>query len=398
MSQRIVLGVTGSIAAYKACSLLRLLSDRGHQVRVVMSESACKLIQPITFQALSGHPVCHDKQTSISSDGMDHIALSQWCNQVIIAPCSANFMAKLAHGIANDELSALALACNKPISIAPAMNAMMWKNPATMNNRQILLDRGINVIDPVAGRQACGSDGIGNMCSPEHLIEQILHQNQRLKGLRVLVTAGATQEQIDPIRYISNHSSGQMGYAIAKAFCNQGAQVTLISGPCALTPPSLCQCINVISAKQMHDAVNQYIKKSKIFIAAAAVSDYRPQQQFQEKIKKNKDDLKMILRPNPDILSETIGINPDCIRVGFALESNNLIANALLKKQRKKLDFIIANLAQDSLNSSQTTAHIIGPGDQQIDSHEMLSKQTFAIRLTKRLTNYLENELNSCVL
>lgn len=389
MKKNIVLGVSGSIAAYKACSLVRLLKDNGCEVKVVMTQSACRLIQPLTFQALSGHPVCYDKRDKISFNGMDHITLSQWCDQLIIAPCSANLIAKIAHGHADDELSALVLACKKPIYIAPAMNANMWDNPATKDNLCTLISRGIHIIDPTSGRQACGSCGVGNMCSPEIIAKKTVDQTQSLKGVHALITAGPTQENIDPIRYISNHSSGQMGYAIAEAFIDQGAQVTLISGPSTLSPPRNCKCIKVISAKQMFDAICKYITEANILIAAAAVSDYRPKHQSLEKIKKNTQETNIALYPNIDILNQTIGLNPQCIRVGFALETSNLIANALVKKQSKKLDFIIANLAKDSLNSSKTTAHIIGPDNNSIQTHKNIDKTQFAYQLTQHLTNHL---------
>lgn len=345
-AKKILLGVTGGIAIYKSADLVRRLREAGAEVRVVMTKAATKLVAPLTFQALSGHQVLLDWDQPESDFAMDHIALARWADVVLIAPLTADFMAKLAYGFASDVLSTLCLATTAPLVLAPAMNQHMWKHPATQKNRAALAERQVYFVGPSAGDQACGDVGEGRMSEPSELIAFLANLNQtslRLKGKKVLITAGATQEPIDPVRYISNHSSGKMGYALAQAVLNEGAEVILISGPAALTPPPFAKCISVQTAQQMYDAVLKEVVDCDIFIATAAVADYRCEQVALQKIKKNMETLELKLRRNPDILAAVAQLKHRPFVLGFAAETENVIAHAKEKMRAKKLDMIAVN-------------------------------------------------------
>lgn len=345
-NKKILLGLTGSIAAYKSAELLRLLKNAGAEVRVVMTSGASEFITPLTMQSLSGHPVHQHLLDAESEAGMDHISLARWADFILIAPASANFMARLQQGEASDLLTTLCLATDAPIALAPAMNRLMWDNPATQQNRQQLEKRGIKLFGPASGEQACGETGEGRMLEPSQIIEAsaAVFQTGILEDKSVLITAGPTREAIDPVRFISNHSSGKMGYAIAQAAIDAGAKVTLVSGPVNLATPEGVERINVISAMEMHQAVMDRIDGQDIFIATAAVADYRPQQIAENKIKKNSDQMQISLIKNPDILFDVGHLKNRPFVVGFAAETENLEQHATEKMVRKKADMIAGNL------------------------------------------------------
>lgn len=344
-NKRILLGVTGGIAAFKAAELVRRLREQGAEVRVVMTPSACAFVTPLTFAALSGHPVRSELLKADEESAMGHIEMARWCDAVLVAPASANFLARLAHGIADDLLSALCLAADVPVVAAPAMNVRMWVNAATQANIRILQQRGVVLLGPAEGEQACGEFGLGRMVEPERIVDDIAGRflTGSLAGLRVMVTAGPTREPIDAVRFISNRSSGRMGYAIARAAMEAGAEVTLVSGPVALSPPDRVNCINVATAAQMRDAVLAGIEATDIFIAAAAVADYRSSEISGRKIKKTVPRLELALERNPDILGEVAARPRPPFTVGFAAETDQLRDNALDKLARKRLDMVAAN-------------------------------------------------------
>ncbi|HUH38900.1 MAG TPA: bifunctional phosphopantothenoylcysteine decarboxylase/phosphopantothenate--cysteine ligase CoaBC, partial [Spongiibacteraceae bacterium] len=345
-NRHILLGISGGIAAYKAAELTRRLREQGAQVQVVMTAAAQQFITPLTLQALSGNPVHTDLLDPAAEAAMGHIELARWADLVLIAPATADLMARLAGGQADDLLTTLCLATAAPIALAPAMNQAMWRAPATQQNAQALQARGIQVWGPAEGDQACGDVGPGRMLEPTRLAELAADsfQSRLLDGLRVLVSAGPTREAIDPVRYISNHSSGKMGFALAQAAADLGARTTLIAGPVHLPTPDNVQRINVDSAQAMYDASLQRRGDCDIFIAAAAVADYRPVQVAGQKIKKHGETLSIELVRNPDILAAMAAPGqgrPFC--VGFAAETENLIEHARGKLQRKQLDLIVAN-------------------------------------------------------
>jgi len=349
----VVLGITGGIAAYKAAELLRLLTKQGISVQVAMTEAACHFITPTTMQGLSGKPVISSQWDARVSNSMAHINLSREADAIVVAPASADFIAKLAHGLADDLLSTLCLARDCPLLIAPAMNREMWQNPATQRNIAQLLADGIQVLGPDSGMQACGEEGTGRMLEPEQLAEHIVasFQPKLLPGARILITAGPTYEAIDAVRGITNRSSGKMGYAIAQAALEMGAEVILVSGPTALPAPAGAQTTNVQSAAQMYEAVMHNVARSDIFIAVAAVADYRIALPSEHKIKKSNAPLTLELIPNPDILADvaTLPNPPYC--VGFAAESENLVEYAEQKRQAKKLPLLVGNIAQQAIGS-----------------------------------------------
>ncbi|WP_372811047.1 bifunctional phosphopantothenoylcysteine decarboxylase/phosphopantothenate--cysteine ligase CoaBC, partial [Litorivivens sp.] len=288
-NRHIVLGITGGIAAYKAAELVRRLKERGAQVHVVMTAAAQEFITPLTLQALSGNPVHTSLLDSEAEAAMGHIELARWADLLLVAPASADFLAKLAQGQADDLLSTLWLACQAKKAVAPAMNQAMWADAATLANMDVLRQRGVTVLGPAAGEQACGDVGLGRMLEPTELADlaEAQFQGRALDGKRVLITAGPTREAIDPVRYISNHSSGKMGYALARAACDAGASVVLVSGPVALPCPEGVERVDVSSAQEMYDAVMQRVARTDLFIGCAAVADYRPAQAVEQKIKKN---------------------------------------------------------------------------------------------------------------
>ncbi len=342
--EHILLGVTGGIAAYKAAVLVRRLRDAGAELRVAMTPAATAFITPLTLQALSGHPVRSELLDPDAEAGMDHIELARWADRVLVAPASADFMARLAHGLAGDLLSTLCLATEAPLILAPAMNQGMWRNAATQANVALLRERGLQLLGPAQGGQACGESGPGRMLEPEEIVAALsVRPDGPLAGVRVLLTAGPTREAIDPVRFIGNRSSGRMGYAMASALAELGADVCLVSGPVALDPPSRVERVLVESAGQMHDAVMQRVGEHAVFIATAAVADYRPRDPAQEKIKKQRDELTVQLVKNPDILARVAALPDGPFTVGFAAETQRLEEYALGKLRDKGLDMIAAN-------------------------------------------------------
>jgi phosphopantothenoylcysteine decarboxylase/phosphopantothenate--cysteine ligase len=341
----LVLGVTGGIAAYKSAELVRRLRERGAEVRVVMTRSACEFVTPLTMQALSDRPVHTELLDPAQEAAMSHIELARWADAIIVAPASAEFLSRLAHGSAPDLLSTLCLAADVPILAAPAMNRQMWQNAATQANVKMISGRGVQLLGPAEGGQACGEWGPGRMLEPMQIIEQLEARfaSGMLAGLNVLITAGPTREAIDPVRFISNRSSGRMGYAVARAAQEAGAAVTLVTGPVAIAPPERVRCIRVTSAEEMLEAVRQDIAGADIFIAAAAVADYRPRVVAERKIKKEAQELSLALERAPDILAEVARLERRPYTVGFAAETEKLRENALKKLEEKGLDMIAAN-------------------------------------------------------
>ncbi len=344
-NKKILLGITGGIAAYKSAELVRLLIKAGAEVRVVMTPSAQEFVQPLTYQALSGHQVYIDLFDSHVESAMDHIELAGWCDLLVVAPASANFLGKLNAGYADNLLLTLCLASKQPVAVAPAMNQQMFANAATGDNIKQLVNRGILIWGPADGEQACGDFGPGRMLEPEQLLDNIIarYSPGELDGVELLLTAGPTREAIDPVRYISNRSSGRMGYALAEAALGQGAKVTLISGPVALSAPNGVRLVSVVSAQQMYDAVLQHAVKSDLFIACAAVSDYRVEKVADHKIKKSANSISLQLVLNADILAAVSALDKRPFCVGFAAETRDLEKHALAKLEQKNLDMIAAN-------------------------------------------------------
>jgi phosphopantothenoylcysteine decarboxylase/phosphopantothenate--cysteine ligase len=354
--KRITLGVTGGIAAYKAAELVRQLVKLGATVRVAMTEAATRFVTPVTFQALSGHPVHCDQWDARVANNMAHIELSREADVILVAPASADFLAKLAHGLADDLLSTLALARNCPLLVAPAMNLQMWNNPATQRNVATLRADGITLLGPASGDQACGEVGLGRMIEPEEIVEDVVayFQAKHLAGKRVLMTAGPTFEAIDPVRVITNLSSGKMGFALARAAHEAGADVTLVCGPVSQATPRGITRINVASALEMHTAVMQHVAGQDVFIGVAAVADYRPAAPSAQKIKKDGCKAPSIeLVQNPDILADVAALPEPPFCVGFAAESQNLAAYAQKKRLAKKIPLIVGNLIQDGFGGDQ---------------------------------------------
>jgi phosphopantothenoylcysteine decarboxylase / phosphopantothenate---cysteine ligase len=343
--KHVLLGITGSIAAYKSADLVRRLREQGAQVRVIMTAAATEFITPLTLQAVSGQPVHTQLLDAATESAMGHIELARWAEVVLIAPASADFLAKLAGGHADDLLSTVCLATSAPIVVAPAMNSLMWQAPVTQENCQRLQRYGVKFLGPATGSQACGEIGRGRMLEPIEVVYHVqdLFRAKFLSGYQVLVTAGPTREEIDPVRFISNRSSGRMGYAIAQAAQAAGAQVTLISGPVALSPLTGVQLVSVYSAQEMLAAVMTQIATVDIFIATAAVADYRPSQPLGHKFKKHEALWQMTLERTPDILATVSSLPYPPFTVGFAAETDNLIEYARAKLQQKKLDMIVAN-------------------------------------------------------
>jgi phosphopantothenoylcysteine decarboxylase/phosphopantothenate--cysteine ligase len=349
--QRILLGVSGGIAAYKSADLVRRLKERGADVQVVMTAGARQFVTPLTFQALSGRPVRTDLWDDAAEAAMGHIELARWPDRILVAPASADLLARLAHGLADDLLTTLCLATDVPIAVAPAMNRLMWANAATQANVATLRDRGVEVLGPGDGDQACGETGPGRMLEPADLADAVLAAPTRgvLCGRKVVLTAGPTRERVDPVRFITNRSSGKMGYAVAAAARAAGAEVVLVSGPVNLPTPRGVTRVNVETAEQMMTAVHEHLAGTDIFIAAAAVSDYRPTQVSAEKIKKTSDSLVLAMTRTPDILATVSNGSPRPFVVGFAAETQNVERNALANLEGKKLDMIAANQVGEGL-------------------------------------------------
>lgn len=350
-NQNILLGVTGGIAAYKSVELARLLTKAGACVRVVMTEAASRFVSPLTFQAVTGKPVRMHLFDEAHEAAMGHIELARWADQMIIAPASADFMARMAQGLANDLLSTLYLASNAPVAIAPAMNKHMWQHPAVRHNLSLLEARDVSILGPGRGEQACGDTGIGRMLEPAEIFAAVNTKSGGglFTGEKVLITAGPTHEAIDPVRYIGNRSSGKMGFALARAFVQEGAEVVMVSGPVQRATPVGVQRINVLTALQMYEAVFDNIQAVDIFAGCAAVADYRPELPREQKIKKAGERLAISLVKNPDILAEVAALENGPFTLGFAAETDNLTKNAREKLLIKKLDMLAANRVGENL-------------------------------------------------
>lgn len=343
--QRIVLGVSGGIAAYKSADLVRRLREGGAEVRVVMTRAAREFVTPLTFQALSGHPVRDDLFDASAEAAMGHIELARWADVVLIAPATADCMARLASGRADDLLTTLCLATEAPLYLAPAMNHRMWDHPATVANRERLAGRGVRLLGPAAGDQACGEQGPGRMLEPVEIAAAVLAPRAGvLAGRRVVVTAGPTYEDLDPVRFIGNRSSGRMGFAVANAAARAGARVTLIAGPVARATPPGVERIDVRSALEMHAAVMENAVAADVFVGVAAVADYRPVERAGHKLKREHERMRLELTANPDIIAEVARLEPRPLMVGFAAETADLARHAREKLSRKRLDIIAANL------------------------------------------------------
>ena len=372
VNKRILLGVTGGIAAYKSADLVRRLQDAGSEVRVVMTAGACEFITPLTMQALSGHPVHTDLLDPRAEAGMGHIELARWADLVLIAPASANFMARMAHGHGNDLLTTLCLATGAPIAIAPAMNQQMWADTATQKNLLILQEKGVRVFGPGAGSQACGEVGPGRMLEPSEIVQMAaeVFDHDLLTGLHVVINAGPTREAIDPVRYITNQSSGKMGFAIAEAAAEAGARVTLISGPVNLPTPTRVKRIDVVRARDMYEACLSAVDGGcDIFIATAAVADYRPTVTADHKIKKSTEEIHLTLVKNPDIVAAVSAHDKRPFTVGFAAETRDVMNYARAKLENKKLDMIATNDVSGEnvgFNSDNNALTVIWPGGHKV--------------------------------
>jgi phosphopantothenoylcysteine decarboxylase/phosphopantothenate--cysteine ligase len=388
--KRIVIGVTGGIAAYKVAELTRILVKEGASVRVAMTRNATKFVGPLTFEALSGNRVVWDMFDPLT-EPIGHIAWGQETDLIIIAPATANFIAKMAHGIADDFLSSIVLASTAKILACPAMNTRMYLNPATQENIRLISERGCTVMKPGEGELACHTEGPGRLPAPEEIagLAGILLADGDLNGLRIIVTAGPTQEPVDPVRYITNRSSGKMGYAIAKAAAQRGAAVTLISGPVALTAPHGVETLQVRTTAEMRQAVFDRAGRSDVIIKAAAVSDYRPDETAVQKIKKDDGPLTLSLIKNPDILAELGALKKESnyILVGFAAETEKLTGNAKDKLQRKNLDLIVANdvTRKDSGFEADSNQVQIISRDGHVEDLPLMSKDALADQILDRI-------------
>jgi phosphopantothenoylcysteine decarboxylase/phosphopantothenate--cysteine ligase len=370
--KKVLLGVTGGIAAYKTPDLVRRLREHGAEVRVVMTRSAEKLVAPAVFQAVSGQPVRRDLWDEQAEAAMGHIELARWADLVVIAPATAHVMAQLAAGLAGDLLSTLCLVTAAPIVLAPAMNHSMWRHPATQANRAALESRGARFIGPAEGDQACGEAGPGRMSEPANILAALTAIAEvpgagSLAGLRVLVTAGPTREPIDPVRFVSNRSSGKMGFAVAQAAAAAGARVTLVAGPVSLPTPSGVERLDVETAGQMQEATLARAAQADIYIGAAAISDYRPDPVPQQKIKKKADTLALSMVKCPDVLAAVAALPDGPFTVGFAAETENLEAHALAKLRDKKLDMVVANQVGTDLgfDRDENSAVVLWTGGRQ---------------------------------
>lgn len=356
-NRKLVLAVSGGVAAYKAAELVRLLGKAGADVHVVLSEAGARFVTPVTFQALSGNTVWSDLWDPRMPNNMAHIDLTRGAAAILIAPASADVLAKIAHGMADDLLTTMCLARDCPLMVAPAMNRQMWENPATVRNVARLREDGVQVFGPDAGEQACGELGLGRMLEPEVLVEALnaFFSDKLLVGRKVVMTAGPTFEAIDPVRGITNTSSGKMGYALALACARAGAEVVLVSGPTALQAPCGVRRVDVRSALEMRSAVKDALAGADVFIGVAAVADYRPARPAEHKIKKSGDELVLELTPNPDILAEVAALERPPFCVGFAAESRDLDTYAQGKLRAKRLQLVVGNLVQDGLGGDLNT-------------------------------------------
>ncbi len=344
-NKRVLLGVSAGIAAYKTPDLVRKLTELGAEVQIILSKNADQFVAPLSLQAVSGHAVHNYAMTAESESGMGHIDLARWADIVLIAPATANVMARLCQGNADELLTTVCVATEAPIAVAPAMNQQMWQNAASEANIAALESRGVHILGPDAGEQACGEVGPGRMLQPTDIAARVgsLFQNTQLTGKRIMITAGPTWEALDPVRGITNHSSGKMGYALAEAAIEAGAEVTLVSGPTHIAKPERANIVDVVSALDMHSAVMSSIDQQDIFIGVAAVADYRPVDSADQKIKKNADEMTITMVKNPDILADVASRDTPPFCVGFAAETNDVVEYARGKLERKKLDLIAAN-------------------------------------------------------
>ncbi|QEQ97887.1 bifunctional phosphopantothenoylcysteine decarboxylase/phosphopantothenate--cysteine ligase CoaBC [Neptunomonas concharum] len=391
-NKQIILGITGGIAAYKSAELTRLLKGAGADVRVVMTPAATEFITPLTLQALSGHPVHLHLLDPEAEAGMGHIELAKWADLIVIAPASADFMARLANGMGNDLLTTICLATDAPICLAPAMNQAMWRAPQTQQNAEALRQQGITLWGPGVGEQACGDTGPGRMIEPLEILDAVSNcfDTGTLAGLRVHITAGPTQEPLDPVRYISNHSSGKMGYALAQAATDAGAAVTLISGPVNLAQPDHVKRISVTTAQEMLSASLANIDDCDIFIACAAVADYRPTAIAEHKIKKgNEEIMELHLVKNPDIVATVASLENKPFTVGFAAETRDVINYARGKLAKKGLDMIVANDVSQAgigFNSDENAVTLVTANQQ--TSIPQTSKRQLAVQLIEQIAKH----------
>ena len=386
--QKILLGITGGIAAYKSAVLCRDLKRLGAEVRVIMTSAAVRFITPLTLQALSGHPVNSDLFQAETDHGMSHIELARWADLIIIAPASANTIARLAHGQADDLLTTTVLASDAPLYLAPAMNSLMWRHLATQANIELVTSRGVKILGPAEGDQACGEQGMGRMLEAEQIAEhmQQLLQNELLAGKNIIVTAGPTWEALDPVRGLTNHSSGRMGYALASALQDAGAAITLISGPAALHSPYGVNCIRITSAEEMAESVMANIATCDIFVGVAAVADYRPVVSAEQKIKKNSETLTLALVRNPDILAMVAALDNAPFTVGFAAETENVTSNAEKKLTAKGIDMIAANPVSGDNSAFNSDSNELTLIDKNGISHlSRCSNPLLAQKLTKEI-------------
>ena len=394
-NKNVLLGVTGGIAAYKSAEIVRHLKKSGSSVRVVMTESAKEFITPLTLQALSGNRVSSELLDAEAEAAMGHIELAKWADGILIAPTTANSLARLASGRADDLLSSITLAFDGPISLAPAMNQAMWSDKRTQENLDSLISKGFKVCGPGSGEQACGDIGLGRMLEPIEILELFSSSFTQgaMSGKNVLITAGPTQEPIDPVRFITNKSSGKMGYSLAEAAIESGARVTLISGPVNLETPSNCHKVTVETAKEMHEAVMHHIKGKDVYIGTAAVSDYSPAEVKNSKIKKDgsRSPLNLKLKENQDILKSVSGLEERPYVVGFAAETDGLIENAENKLKNKGLDLIVANDVSNQeigFDSDENEVTLITKTDQQLIPRQSKKK------ISKKIVEFISRRIN----
>lgn len=392
INKNILLGVTGGIAAYKSAEIVRGLKKARSSVRVVMTQSAKEFITPLTLQALSGNPVSTDLLDVEAEAAMGHIELARWADAILIAPATANTLAKLSSGRADDLLSSITLAFDGPIGLAPAMNQAMWKDERTQSNIQNLEHKNFSLYGPGSGEQACGDVGLGRMLEPSEIIELFasLFEAGTMSNKSILITAGPTQEPIDPVRYLTNRSSGKMGYALAEAAVEAGAQVTLVSGPVNIEPPARCNLVSVKTAEEMHEAVMHHIKKKDIYIGTAAVADYSPTKVEGSKIKKDRSNSPLVLemKENKDILKEVSELEDKPYMVGFAAETDDLLENARKKLETKKLDLIIANDVSDKsigFDSNENEVTLI------TSSEELLLDRDSKKKISKKILEFISS-------
>jgi phosphopantothenoylcysteine decarboxylase/phosphopantothenate--cysteine ligase len=391
--KRIILGISGGIAAYKSAEIARRLQDHGAEVRVIMTDSAQEFVRPLTFQALTGRPVHTDLLDPKAEAAMGHIELARWADAILIAPATANFIAALSQGIANDLLTTVCLAATAKIVVAPAMNQAMWNQPASVENIDRLKRRGFIIFEPDNGIQACGDIGPGRLQQPDIIVDQLggIFDSDILSGKHVVITAGPTREAIDPVRYISNYSSGKMGYALANAMIDAGASVTLISGPVSLEAPDRCKIISIVSATEMLEAASKAVETADIFIASAAVADYQVTEVATQKLKKKSGKMSLNLSKTPDIVSILSKNNPNLFVLGFAAETHQVEAYAREKLKNKHLDAIIANdvsRADIGFNSDDNEALWIDA-----ENCKTLSKKSKA-QLAREITVLIADKIN----